>query len=357
MEFAFTEEQAMIGETVRTFFADNATSERTRAAMAATGRDAGLDRALWSAFAGELGLAGVGLPEVHGGAGLGMVEFALVAEAAGAQVAALPLLGTAMLGRAIAAGGAVAQQAAWLPRLASGEVIGTAAWEADLILTDGTLFGSVPYLPHGAAADLLLVAAAGGAWLVDLASPGVTVTGHVTMDQTRPLATAVLDGAAAEPLADGAAALAAAHAAGWIALAAEALGGAQAALDRTVAYSRERVQFGRPIGSFQAYKHRLADMMVEIEQARSAVYWAACAVDEGSPEATLALHAAKSFCAETFHMCAGNMIQLHGGIGFTWEHDAHLFFKRARSILSLYGSPQWHRERIATLVLDAGAAA
>ena len=357
MEFAFTEEQGMIGETVRTFFADNATSDRTRAAMAATGRDAGLDRALWSAFAGELGLAGVGLPETHGGAGLGMVEFALVAEAAGARVSALPLLGTAMLGRAIAAGGSAALQEAWLPRLAAGEVIGTAAWEGELTLAAGKLSGTVPYLPHGAAADLLLVAAVGEAWLVDLAAPGVTVTGHVTMDQTRPPATARLDGVAAERLADGAAALAAAHAAGWIGLAAEALGGAQAALDRTVAYSRERVQFGRPIGSFQAYKHRLADMMVEIEQARSAVYWAACAVDEGSPEAPLALHAAKAFCAETFHMCAGNMIQLHGGIGFTWEHDAHLFFKRARSILSLYGSPQWHRERIAALVIDQGAAA
>ena len=103
------------------------------------------------------------------------------------------------------------------------------------------------------------------------------------------------------------------------------------ALDRTVAYARERVQFGRAIGSFQAYKHRLADMMIEIEQARSAVYWAACAVDEGSDEAALALHAAKSFAADTFFMCAANMIQLHGGIGFTWEHDAHLFFKRARS--------------------------
>ncbi|MDE2618717.1 MAG: acyl-CoA/acyl-ACP dehydrogenase [Sphingomonadales bacterium] len=357
MEFAFTEEQAMIGETVRAFFADNATSERTRAAMAAQGADAGIDRALWASFAGELGLAGIGLPEAQGGAGLGMVEFALVAEAAGAGVAALPLLGNAMVGRALAAGGSAAQQAAWLPRLAAGEVIATAAWEAALTVADGRLSGTVPYLPHGAAADLLLVEAAGQAWLVERAAAGVAVTGHVTMDQTRPLATAVLDGVVAEPLADSAAALAAARAAGWICLAAEALGGAQAALDRTVAYSKERVQFGRAIGSFQAYKHRLADMMVEIEQARSAVYWAACAVDEGSPEAVLALHTAKAFCAETYHMCAGNMIQLHGGIGFTWEHDAHLFFKRARSILSLLGSAQWHREQIARIVIDGGDAA
>ncbi|WP_286771860.1 acyl-CoA dehydrogenase, partial [Sphingomonas sp. 66-10] len=137
---------------------------------------------------------------------------------------------------------------------------------------------------------------------------------------------------------------------GWICVAAEALGGAQATLDRTVGYAQERIQFGRQIGSFQAYKHRLADMMVEIEQARSAVYWAACAVDEGSDEAPIALHSAKSFAADTYFRCAGDMIQLHGGIGFTWEHDAHLFFKRAKAIQSMLGTSAWHRERIAQLI-------
>ncbi|MFM5914105.1 MAG: acyl-CoA dehydrogenase family protein, partial [Chakrabartia godavariana] len=114
-------------------------------------------------------------------------------------------------------------------------------------------------------------------------------------------------------------------------------------------------QFGRAIGSFQAYKHRLADMMIEIEQARSAVYWAACAVDEQSPDAPLALHAAKSFAADTFFKCAGDMIQLHGGIGFTWEHDAHLFFKRARAIQSMLGNGNWHREQVATMILGEAA--
>ena len=134
-----------------------------------------------------------------------------------------------------------------------------------------------------------------------------------------------------------------------------ALGGAQACLDRTVAYAKERIQFGRPIGSFQAYKHRLADMMIEIEQARSAVYWAACAADEGADDATMALHAAKSFCADTYFICAGNMIQLHGGIGFTWEHDAHLFFKRARSIQTMLGNGNFHREQVATMMLGEAA--
>ncbi len=351
MEFALTDEQAMIADTVRAFFAENATSERTRAAMESDG----IDRALWSAFAGELGLAGIGIPEDFGGAGLGMVELAVVAEAAGAQVAALPLLGHAMLTEALVRGGSEAQKAEWLPRLAAGELIATAAWDAAFEVVDGAVSGTIPYLPHGAMADVLLLHAGGQAWLVDLSGEGVTRTAHVTMDQTRPLATAALEGTPAKVLENGAAAIEGLQAAGWICLAAEALGGAQASLDRTVEYAKERVQFGRPIGSFQAYKHRLADMMVEIEQARSAVFWAACAVDEQDDEATLALHSAKAFCADTYRMCAGNMIQLHGGIGFTWEHDAHLFFKRARSIVTLYGDSQWHREEVARLVMGEPA--
>jgi alkylation response protein AidB-like acyl-CoA dehydrogenase len=355
MEFAFTEEQAMIAETARGFFAEHATSERTRKAMSAAGTDAGIDRELWSSFCTELGLGGIGVPEELGGVGLGMVEFALIAEAAGAQVAALPLLGNARAAHALVAGGTPEQQARWIPALVSGEVIATTSWAADAAGGAGTLSGTFRFAPHGGSADLLVLVSGGKCWLVEAGAAGVSVTPHVTMDQTRPLATIVLDNASAEEVADSAAAIGAMDTTGWLCLAAEALGGAQATLDRTVAYSLERVQFGRQIGSFQAYKHRLADMMIEIEQARSAVYWAACAVDEGSDEAALALHSAKAFCADTFHMCAGNMIQLHGGIGFTWEHDAHLFFKRARSISSMLGDSQWHREQIAAQILDTAA--
>jgi len=351
MEFAFTEEQAMIAETARGFFAEHATSARTRQAMAADG----IDRALWTGFCTELGLAGIGVPEALGGVGLGMVELALVAEAAGAQVAALPLLGNARAAHALVAGGTPEQQARWLPALVSGEAIATMGEASEPVGGDTALSGTFRFAAHGGSADLLVLTSSEKCWLVEAGAPGVAVTQHVTMDQTRPLATIVLDQAPAAAMADPAVALRALQVTGWVCLAAEALGGAQAALDRTVAYSRERVQFGRPIGSFQAYKHRLADVMIEIEQARSAVYWAACAVDEGSPEAPLALHAAKAFCADTFHMAAGNMIQLHGGIGFTWEHDAHLYFKRARSILSMLGDSQWHREQIAALVLDQAA--
>jgi alkylation response protein AidB-like acyl-CoA dehydrogenase len=351
MEFAFTDEQQMIAETAQAFFRENATSERTRKAMAGNG----IDRELWTSFCQELGLAGIGIPEELGGAGLGMVEFAVVAEAAGAQVAAIPLLGLATAARAIAAGGSSEQKAEWLPRLIAGEAIAACEGVPSLKYAEGKLSGVIDPVPHGAAADLFVFVAPGQAWLVRADAPGVSVKAHVSMDQTRPFARITLDGAGAEPLADPSAAIAALHQGGWICLAAEALGGAQEALDRTVAYAKERVQFGRQIGSFQAYKHRLADMMIEIEQARSAVYWAACAVDEGSDEADIALHAAKSFCADTYFMCAGNMIQLHGGIGFTWEHDAHLFFKRARSIQSMLGDGNFHRESIAAKIMGDAA--
>ena len=220
MEFAFTDEQKMIAETVQAFFRENATSERTRKAMAADG----IDRALWQAFCTELSLSGVGLPEDHGGAGLGMVEFAILAEAAGAQVSAIPLLGLATAARAIAAGGTEAQQAEWLPRLIGGEAIAASASATDLTAQGSHLSGTVPFVPHGGVADLFLFVAPGQTWLVRADAPGVTVTPHTTMDQTRPLATVTLDGAEAEALADPQAAIAAVHSGGWVCLACHGAG-------------------------------------------------------------------------------------------------------------------------------------
>lgn len=352
MEFAFTDEQQMIAETARSFFAENATSERTRKAMAGDG----IDRALWQAFCQELALSGIGLPESEGGAGLGMVELAIIAEAAGAQVAALPMLGSLVQSaQAIAAGGDADQKAQWLPGLISGEAIAGYFHDGAMQADGDRLTGGSRFVSHGSSAEMFVVTDMRQVWIVRADAPGVSVTPQISMDQTRPFAHVRLDNVPGERLADPAAALAAAHRAGFIALAAEALGGAQACLDHTVAYSRKRVQFGRSIGSFQAYKHKLADMMIEIEQARSAVYWAACAVDEGAEEAGMAIHAAKSFATDTFFRCAGDMIQLHGGIGFTWEHDAHLFFKRARSLQTMLGSNVWHREKIATMILGEAA--
>ncbi|MXO74357.1 acyl-CoA dehydrogenase [Altererythrobacter aerius] len=352
MHFAFTDEQAMIVETAQAFFRENASSARTRAAMA----NDGIDRALWDAFCAELGLSGIGIPEAVGGAGLGLVELAIIAEAAGAQVSALPMLGSlAQCAQAIAAGGSDAQRESWLPRLLSGEVIAGYAHDAGFVADGNRISGEAGFVAHGGSAQVFLASNNASAWIVPADAEGVTVTPLTTMDQTRPYARVSFQGAKGEPLADPMAASTAAHQAAFVVAAAEALGGAQEALDRTVAYAKERVQFGRPIGSFQAYKHRLADMMIEIEQARSAVYWAACAVDEGSDEAPLALHAAKSFATDTFLRCAGDMIQLHGGIGFTWEHDAHLFFKRARALQSMLGSNAWHREQVAAMILGEAA--
>ncbi len=357
MHFAFTDEQAMIAETVSAFFAEHATSERTRGAMASR---EGIDPALWQSFSTELGLAGIQLPEEFGGASLGHVELAIVAEAAGRHVAALPLVASiALAAPAILAGGSPPQRTNWLPRLASGERIATVAGlepGASLRCDGGRLAGLSPHVPHGQAADLFVIAAGGDLYLVERDAPGLVVEPLVSMDQTRPYARLTLRDVVGERLEDGERGIAAATAAGCIVLAADALGGAQACLDRTVAYVNERVQFGRTIGSFQAVKHRLADMMVEVEQARSAVYWAACARDEEDAGAALAMHAAKAFATDAYQMCAGNMIQLHGGIGFTWEHDAHLYFKRARADATLLGTPAWHREQIAQLIgLDEAA--
>ncbi|WP_406852913.1 acyl-CoA dehydrogenase family protein [Brevundimonas sp. BH3] len=352
MEFAFNEEQRMIAETASAFFTENATSERTRAAMAKDG----IDHDLWATFCQELGLSGIGIPEDVGGAGLGLVEMAIIAEAAGAQVAALPMLGSlVMCARAIAYGGTEQQKAELLPDLLSGERIAAYVHDAALSADGDVLTASDGFVAHGASADVFVVTSNRGAWIVDTKADGVSVIAKTTMDQTRPYAHVTLNGAKGAPLADAITAISHAHRAAFVAIAAEALGGAQACLDRTVSYSKERVQFGRQIGSFQAYKHRLADMMIEIEQARSAVYWAACAADEESDEAELAMHAAKAFATDTYFRCAGDMIQLHGGIGFTWEHDAHLFFKRARATQTALGNNNWHRAKIADMILGAAA--
>lgn len=351
MDFALTDEQQMIAETAKQFFEETATSERTRKAM----HDDGFDRDTWQAYCRELGLGGLLTAEEYGGSALGLVEFATVAEAAGAQVAAIPLLGQTMASAAIAAGGSDAQKTEWLPKLASGETIAALAMADDIDADGDTISGTLNFVPHGHIADIIVLCTRPGAWIISNQSDGFSVSAPTTMDQTRPLARIELGQISAEALSDAAAARAAAYEKGIICLSAEALGGAEAALSRTCAYAMEREQFGRPIGSFQAYKHRLADMMIEIEQARSAVYWAACAADEGDEEAEMALYAAKSFCADTYFKCAGDMIQLHGGIGFTWEHDAHLFFKRARSIQTLLNAGHWHREKVATMILGEAA--
>lgn len=351
MEFALTDEQRMIAETAQAFFRERADDETTRAAMAVDG----FDRALWAASCAELGLGGVLIGEAHGGSDMGMVEFASIAQAAGARIAAIPLLGMAMAARAIGCGGTEVQQARWLPGIAAGDIVATFAFAADLVVENGCVSATVDYVPHGHVADVILLSDGARTMLIDAAVGGIGIERFETMDASRPLVRLTLHRVAAEPLGDGTTAASAAEHVGLLTLAAEAVGGADAALSATVDYAMQRKQFGRPIGSFQAVKHRLADRFVDLEQARSAMYWAACAIDEGDAELALAVHVAKSFCADMYFRCAGDMIQLHGGIGFTWEHAAHLFFKRARSIQTMLGDGAYHREAIAALILRAAA--
>jgi alkylation response protein AidB-like acyl-CoA dehydrogenase len=231
-----------------------------------------------------------------------------------------------------------------------------------------SLTGVSDFVIHADSADLLLVLARVGdpgdlaLAVLPATTAGITIRPHVMLDLTRPMSRVTFEnvGLRSEERLGMPGATAPALARGLdlarIALASEALGGAQQLLEMTTEYVKQRVQFGRPIGSFQALKHRLADMMVEVEAAKSAAWYAACVADEGGEELAEAAAIAKSYCCDAFYDCAANAIQLHGGIGFTWEHDAHLYFKRARASATLLGSPAWHRERMLQ-VLNLGAAA
>ncbi|MCK7627117.1 acyl-CoA/acyl-ACP dehydrogenase [Streptomyces sp. RS10V-4] len=322
----------------------------------------------WGPLTGQIGAAGLAVPEEHGGAGCGPLEIHVVMEELGRALAPVPFLGSAVLTtQALLATG----DTALLPALAEGTAVGALAWAeagswepAAVRATarpapDGgwRLSGAKDHVLDGADADVLVVAARTGAGVslfeVPAGGPGVRRERLVTMDTTRPQARVVLDAAAGRLLGadgDGERALARVRDLGCAALAAEQVGAAERCLELTVAYAKERVQFGRPIGSFQAVKHRLADAYVQVEAARSIALGAAYAAARGGgagEEPARCAAAAKSACSEAFSAVAGEMIQLHGGIGITWEHDAHRYFKRAHGSAQLLGSPAAHRRRLA----------
>ncbi|HEY1875470.1 MAG TPA: acyl-CoA dehydrogenase family protein [Steroidobacteraceae bacterium] len=372
MQFAHSEEQQLIRESVRTLLSERAGSAQLRATLDQPG---GYDRQLWSTM-GELGWTGLAIPQAYGGAGLGWVELCILQEEQGRWLVPSPFFATCALATPlIAACGDEAQRASLLRQIASGSMrVGCA-----LVGTDGrppcdgvaavlesrgadfSVTGVSDFVIHGDSADLLLVLARTpgsqgrdgiGVAVIPAATPGVTVHPHVMLDLTRPMARVEFAGVVVgrdqllgEP---GTAGRAVEEALGLarIALASEALGGAERLLEMTTAYAKERVQFGRPIGTFQAIKHRLADMMIAVEAARSAAWYAASVADERREELAEAAAIAKSYCCDAFFDCAANAIQLHGGIGFTWEHDVHLYFKRARATATLLGSPGWQRERL-----------
>lgn len=386
MSFAFSEEQQQLQRGARRFFAEVSASPAVRAAMQT---DAGYDPALWKRLSAQMGYTAILVPAEHGGLGLGQVELAAVMEEMGRQLVCAPFLSSACLAaNALSIAGSEAQKQALLPALAAGDQTFALAYlEAggqpalEHIQTvyrrdehGYALRGEKSYVVDGHTADVLIVAArAEGSqgsrgvslFVVPASAAGLTRMRLHTMDQTRRLAAVRLDGVRVpEPALLGApgagrAYLAAILDLGAIALGAEQLGGAQACLDMAVGYAKVREQFGRPIGSFQAIKHKCADMMVLVESARSAVYYAAWAADAaraagsaaGAPgeaaELAMLAPAVKAYCSDAYVSCAAENIQIHGGVGFTWEHDAHLYFKRARSSQLLLGDPVYQREELA----------
>lgn len=373
MQFAFTEEQTLIRDSVREFLAEHGASARVRAAIAT---ERGYDENTWRALV-EMGWTGLPFEEAHGGAGLGQVELAIVQQELGRCLLPSPFFASICLAAsAIQCAATEQQRAQWLPPLASGSSIGALAvtgrkGRAGLdaigveITRDGAswrLSGEASFVVSGHVADVLIVAARApgsrGREAVDLivvpaTTPGVRIETLVMMDETRRCARVTFDrvsvGADAILGSPGQSAIPLERALqlAQIALSAEQTGGAEGALEMTVSYAKERVQFGRVIGSFQAVKHRLADMMVMVEAAKSAIYYAAVTADEQGIELPEAAALAKAYCSDAFNHCAGGAIQLHGGIGFTWEHDAHLYFKRARGSSTLLGDATYHREQIA----------
>jgi alkylation response protein AidB-like acyl-CoA dehydrogenase len=376
MNFGFSEEQELLRSTARKFFENECPSSAVRELMETP---EGMSPALWERIA-EQGWLGLIYPEAHGGLALGFVDLTVLMEEMGRAVVPGPFLSTVLLGGlAIREAGSDAQQQAWLPRIASGTARVTLAWMDPSAVPppEGIALSAVPrggqfalsgtalFVPDAHTADAVVVAARTGPgsgaaditlFLVPRPSPGLSVALLPTMDQTRKLCEVGFDGVVVGPEA-----VLGEVGQGWsplervlqratVALCAEMCGGAQKVLDMTVEYAKIRQAFGRPIGSYQGVKHRAADMLVEVENSKSITYYAAWAMDEGVGEGALAVSMAKAYVSDAYRRVAAGGIQLHGGIGFTWEHDLHLYFKRAKGSEFTFGDATYHREKVAQLV-------
>ena len=366
MNFAFSEEQEELRRIVRQFLETKSSEAAVREQMET---EAGYDTAVWSQMAEQMGLQGLIVPEEFGGSGYSYVELIVVLEEMGRSLLCAPYFSTVVLAaNTLIHSGDDAAKADLLPGIASGETIATLAFtepngrwdEAGIEATataagDGwTIDGTKMFVLDGHTADLVLVAARTGAgvslFAVEGGADGLTRTPLATMDQTRKQAKLEFAGTPARLIGtDGE---------GWtvlervldlaaVALAAEQVGGAQMCLDMSVEYAKVRVQFGRPIGSFQAIKHKCADMLLEVESAKSAAYYAGWCAAELNDELPSVASLAKAYCSDAYFHAAAENIQIHGGIGFTWEHPAHLYFKRAKSSELLFGDPTYHRELLA----------
>ena len=374
MNFAFTEEQLELREMARAFLAEFSGPEQVRAVMETT---EGFDPKVWEQLAGELGWTAVAIPEEYGGLGLTYVELVALVEVMGEALLGSPFFATVCLAaNAILEAGSDAQKSALLPGIAEGTTraalavtepnarVGADGIEATARRDgqDYVLSGTKHFIVDGHTADLIVIAAREegstgtdgiSLFAVPGDTPGLGREALPTMDATRRLATIRLEDVRVGPetlLGEAGAAwpaLRTAHDLGAVALAAEQVGGAQRCLDMAVEYSKEREQYGRPIGSFQALKHTMADMMVDVEAARSAVYYAACAAAERTDNLPAVAAMAKAVASDAYTRCSGDALQIFGGVGFTSEYDIHLYFKRARSSASLLGDAAYHRERVA----------
>jgi alkylation response protein AidB-like acyl-CoA dehydrogenase len=349
-------DQRVLRSTARDFFEKYSDESAVRSAMET---DEGFDRALWSRMADELGLQGLLVPDRFGGNELGFVQLQIVMEEMGRALVCAPFLSSAVLSvAALVASNDDDRCAELLPAIANGTTIAALVfarsdgrWDpldtavrGEQTAAGWTVTGERHAVVDGAAADLLP-----SLFAVDASAEGCTSTPLETLDMTRRQADMTFRSVSATLVGSAGAAdayLRAALNAGLAALAAEQVGGAKRLLEMSVEYAKVREQFGRPIGSFQAIKHKCADMLVEVESSTSAAYAAGAALDENSPESALLASLAKAYCSEAYCHVAAENIQIHGGIGFTWEHPAHLYFRRAKSSEMLLGTPTHHRERM-----------
>jgi alkylation response protein AidB-like acyl-CoA dehydrogenase len=355
MDFSIAADQRMMQESLARTLADASSLDRVRR-FAGDLSDKGGD--IWQAMA-DFGLAGIVVPEEHGGLGLSLLDAALASEALGAAVAPVPFMGVVLGPLALLRGGSAAQQAEWLPKLASGEVVAVAAISepiagardgAGVTASDGKLSGKALFVPGGMASGLLIVAdRTGGLHLVRGDAAGLTRRLMKGIDETRRLAELDFDSTPAEPLSGGPELLARLRDAGWVLVAADSLGAAQAMLDKAVAYAKERRQFGRVIGSFQAVKHLCAEMAAELEPCRSLVWYAAYAFDAAPAEASLMAAHAKALTSEVGRFVARTATEVHGGMGITDLLGLHFWFKRLGFNRQLLGGPERVREIAARL--------
>jgi alkylation response protein AidB-like acyl-CoA dehydrogenase len=353
MDFTLAEEQELLQETVRGFAENECPATTVREIFDG---DRAREPALWKGLI-EMGIAGLTVDERFGGAGLGLLEAALVSEELGRGAVPVPYLGHALACIALSTGGSDAQKERWLPRLASGEALGTVAfaeggdvWEPDAWQTrfaDGALSGTKHHVLAGAAADLIVVGTAGGTLvIVDASADGVRSEPMPTVDRGRPLAAIEFDNTAAEALESGDAAIL--RDAGLVLLAADAFGAADRLIHMSAGYANTRQQFGQVIGQFQGVKHQIADMAVDVVPTRGLWWYAAHAWDRGLDDASRAAGLAKSHISDRAQQVARDAVEIHGGIGFTWECDVQIWFKRVMFDRLFLGTPEQQRERLAT---------